>query len=175
MNNTRPSRFPPLVFDLPNGKTVTLDRKSKQYERLKDTLYRMRARCNNPKDNSYKNYGARGIKCYINSVEELVNTLGLKPKGYSIDRIDNDGDYTLDNIRWANTTTQQRNRSISYVTTINGETKSIYDWYELLNVTHIPKDTVKDRYLYGVRGLALYYPKYHPDVVNQYKRNRSKV
>ena len=98
-----------VTFTLPDSTTTTLRRNSDQYIRLKRTLYKIRQRCNNPNDNAYHNYGGRGIRCYINSIDEIVQTIGLKPKGYSIDRIDNNGDYTLDNIRWADPSTQQRN------------------------------------------------------------------
>lgn len=161
-----------ITFTLPDGTTTTLSRHSDDYIRLKRTLYKIRQRCTNPNDKSYPHYGGRGIKCSINTVAELVQTLGLKPPGYSIDRIDNDGDYSLDNIRWADYTTQIRNRRISYSITINDETKSIYDWFELLQPNGLCMNTIRDRYQCGVRGIALFYPKHHPDVVSQYKRVR---
>lgn len=161
-----------VTFTLPDDTTVTLSRHSEQYIRLRRTIYKIKQRCCNPNDKAYPNYGGRGIKCYINTVDELVKTLGLKPKGYSIDRIDNDGDYTLDNVRWANATTQQRNRRITNTLTINGETKSVYDWFDLLQPNGLSINTIRDRYLFGVRGISLFYPKQHPDVISQYKRIR---
>lgn len=71
----------------------------------------MKKRCNNPNDSHYKNYGARGIKVLINSWQEIITTIGPKPgKEYSIDRIDNNGNYTLNNIRWATMKQQSNNR-----------------------------------------------------------------
>jgi len=60
-------------------------------------------RCNNPKSSAYKNYGGRGIKNFL-SLED-VKKLWLRDKAYllkepSIDRIDNDGNYTFDNCRF---------------------------------------------------------------------------
>jgi len=71
----------------------------KKYPWLK-IYYGMRARCNNPNSDNYKYYGGRNIKCLI-TVEEL-EFLWYRDKAYSmkkpsIDRKDNDGNYTLKN------------------------------------------------------------------------------
>jgi hypothetical protein len=73
----------------------------------------MRQRCNNPNDSAYKNYGARGIKCLFNSVQELIDEIGPRPnKSYSVDRIDNNKHYEVGNIQWATRTQQTLNSRI---------------------------------------------------------------
>lgn len=74
-------------------------------------------RCCNEDDRGYPNYGGRGIAIYSEwrespwrFVEWLDENLGPRPKGYSLDRIDNDGNYEPGNLRWASRSTQQRNR-----------------------------------------------------------------
>ena len=72
-------------------------------------------RCHNPKDPSYKNYGERGIQCQFSSVKELVDHLcTLHPAeewmGFDIDRIDNNGHYTVGNIRLATRSQNLLNR-----------------------------------------------------------------
>jgi hypothetical protein len=72
-----------------------------------------RARCSNPKNPSYPHYGGRGIKCLLSGWQDVVNVIGPWPgEGYSLDRINNDGNYEITNIRWADKKTQMNNRSI---------------------------------------------------------------
>lgn len=70
--------------------------------------HKAKARCNNPNDMGYINYGGRGIKFKFTSLEELIKEIGYKPSGeYSLDRINVDGNYEKGNVRWA--TRQQQN------------------------------------------------------------------
>ncbi len=79
----------------------------------------MHTRCNNDKDPSYKNYGARGImvcKRWEDFDLFMADTGPHPGPGWTIDRIDNDGDYTPDNVRWATQETQVRNRRVTRLT-----------------------------------------------------------
>ena len=73
-------------------------------------------RTQNPNHKSYKNYGERGIKVCgrwlgKNGFKNFFNDLGAKPDpSYSLDRINNDGDYEPSNCRWADRETQNTNR-----------------------------------------------------------------
>ena len=72
----------------------------------------MRDRCRNPNSKSYKNYGARGIVVCKrwDKFETFLADMGPRPKGHSLDRIDNDGNYTPKNCQWATTKQQRHNR-----------------------------------------------------------------
>lgn len=96
----------------------------------------MRSRCNNPKTREYANYGGRGIKVCErwDSFENFVADMGIRPEGYSIDRINNDGNYEPSNCRWATTTQQLNNRRVNRVLELNGERKTIGEWSAKLGI-----------------------------------------
>ena len=74
---------------------------------------KMQQRCRNSRSSDWKNYGGRGI-CVCarwDNFETFAADMGPHPgKGWSLDRIDNDGNYELSNCRWATRATQNRNQ-----------------------------------------------------------------
>jgi hypothetical protein len=83
------------------------------------TWYNMKSRCYNIKDKKYKFYGARGIEVcdrWLNSFQNFYEDMGPKPKGLTLERIDNNGDYDIDNCKWAKYIEQNRNYSKCFLT-----------------------------------------------------------
>lgn len=72
----------------------------------------MRKRCNNPLCHSYPYYGGRGITYSDewNSYEQFLADMGERPDGYSLDRINPEGNYCAENCRWIPISQQQSNR-----------------------------------------------------------------
>ncbi len=73
----------------------------------------MKARCNNPNDPCYADYGGRGIKVcprWETSFENFLEDLGERHRGTTLDRIDVNGDYEPHNCRWGDVRTQARNK-----------------------------------------------------------------
>lgn len=97
------------------------------------TWCKMRARCESPGSTSYKWYGGRGIRVCERwySFEAFLEDMGPRPSPlHSVDRIDNDGDYSPENCRWATPKDQARNRRSSRLLCALGETKSLASWAE---------------------------------------------
>lgn len=95
---------------------------------LEATYAGMLRRCYNPNEKLYPRYGGRGLvvcerwkQPYGRGFANFVEDMGEKPHGMSLDRRDNDGNYEPSNCRWADRTTQNRNRSISKYVDIKGE------------------------------------------------------
>ena len=99
----------------------------------------MRYRCSNPRTRNYHNYGGRGIKvCGRWSVfKNFWEDMGPRPAThYSLDRIDNDGNYEPDNCRWATPKQQGRNARYNRILTHNGRSMCLADWSEATGIRH---------------------------------------
>lgn len=73
----------------------------------------LKQRCLNPSNKDYPNYGGRGIGIYPDYRDDflaLYADMLDPPPGLSLDRIDVDGNYEPNNIRWADSAMQARNR-----------------------------------------------------------------
>lgn len=84
----------------------------------------MHSRCYNPNNEAFSRYGGRGI--YVDarwhSFENFMADVDQKPKGLSLDRVDNDGPYSATNFKWATATEQNSNRRDNvYLKMPNGE------------------------------------------------------
>lgn len=75
-------------------------------------------RCEYEGHNRFERYGGRGIiVCdrWRNSFQNFLSDMGRKPgKEYSLDRINNDGNYEPGNCRWATRSEQSKNRKFGW-------------------------------------------------------------
>jgi len=92
--------------------TKLIDGKPSSKHPLYRTWKGMRERCRYEKHKDYAIYGGRGIKVcdrWLN-FENFVADVGEKPLGYTLDRVDYNGDYEPNNFRWASPSEQSKNQ-----------------------------------------------------------------
>lgn len=85
----------------------------------------MKQRCSNPKCKAFPDYGGRGITVCDDwrKFDKFYEDMGDRPKGMSLDRINNDLGYSKSNCRW--TTHRQQMNNTRRTVRINGEPISL--------------------------------------------------
>lgn len=102
----------------------------------KTNIYRewrsMISRCFNDNYKGYADYGGRGITVsgqWVKSFETYYDYVSKLPHfgedGYSLNRIDNDGNYEPGNVEWADRIVQANNKRSNRLLTYNGYTRTI--------------------------------------------------
>ena len=100
----------------------------------------MKARCNNPHNIGYHNYGGRGIRVcddwnnFVNFQEWALEN-GYE-EGLTIEREDVNGNYEPNNCHWATKLEQANNRRTCNMITYFDETHSLKDWCRILNLPY---------------------------------------
>jgi len=120
----------------------------------------MKKRCYDAKNSDYARYGGRGITVcdrWINSFENFISDMGKRPNGYSIDRINVDGNYEPSNCKWASSVEQANNKSNNAKYTYGAETHTIAEWAK---IGSIPQTLLRTRL---VKGMKLPYALYNID------------
>jgi transcriptional regulator of acetoin/glycerol metabolism len=120
-------------------------------------------RTTNKKYPGINRYIERGIiVCdeWKDSFEQFYKDMGKKPEGkYSIDRINNNGNYCKANCRWATDKEQANNKSTCVYLEIDGVTKSVTQWAE---TTGVSRSTIYLRLKKGWdRKIAVMEPQKH--------------
>ena len=88
-------------------------------------------RCHNEKNKDYARYGGRGITVcdmWRESFEAFYMSMGPKPEGYTIERVDSNGNYEPSNCRWASRAEQTRNKGDNIKVEIDGQTRTVSEW-----------------------------------------------
>lgn len=114
--------------------------------RLYSTWKSMKSRCNNPNTKTYHRYGGRGIKVCLeweNDFEQFVRDMySTYEEGLTLDRIDNDSDYSPRNCRWATREQQANNKSTNIIVTYDGVN---YTEVEICKKFSLPRATFQAR------------------------------
>lgn len=109
--------------------------------RLYNIWGKMKHRCNNPNNKSYKNYGGRGITVCNEWAKDFRTFYNwAMANGYSeemtIDRIDVNGNYEPSNCRWSTMKEQCNNKRNNLLITYKNETKTLEKWVEELGINY---------------------------------------
>lgn len=98
----------------------------------------MIARCTNHNSTHYRHYGGRGIKVCERwkKFQNFYEDMGDCPKGLSIDRINNDGNYEPDNCRWATIYEQSNNKRTNRLITWKDKNYTAKQLSDFLNIPY---------------------------------------
>lgn len=113
----------------------------------------MLGRCYRKKHKHYAYYGGRGVTVCDEWREspqafyDWVESVGGRPKGYTLDRIDNSKGYSPDNCKFVSPHDQQRNTRSTIQITHNGVTKCLTDWALEYGINN---ETARSRYHKGL-------------------------
>ena len=112
---------------------------NKSHTRLYRIWANMKDRCLNEKGSHYKDYGERGITVCeewqndFMSFYKWATENGYK-KGLEVDRINNDGNYSSLNCRWATRSDQNNNKRTTRIIAHGNEKMSIAQWARFFNI-----------------------------------------
>lgn len=108
----------------------------KAWVHIKDRCYRVT-------DKEFKDYGGRGITVcdrWKNSFENFYDDVSKLPyfgeRGRSLDRIDNEGNYEPNNVRWATREEQANNKRSNKSITYDGKVQTLKRWSDELNLPY---------------------------------------
>lgn len=147
--------------DLHSGKIVScgcyLHEKITKHGLYKTKEYRrwasMKDRCGNPKATHAHRYSGREITVcpeWKNNFQSYYDYVSKLPhfgeEGYSLNRIDNDGNYEPGNVEWADDYTQMNNTSKNHLIEYHGSIKTVTEW---ARIKGIPIDCLRNRIARG--------------------------
>ena len=93
-----------------------------RYEKEYTIWKHIKSRCCNKNNKSYKDYGGRGIKMadyWLSNPESFITYIrtldNFDVEGLTLDRIENDRNYEIGNLRWANRHIQATNKRMNII------------------------------------------------------------
>ncbi len=105
----------------------------------------MKQRCYNKNTKAYKHYGGRGIAVcdrWLESFNHFLLDMGERPKGLTLERINNGKGYSKENCKWATYEDQNNNRRDNILIDYNGISLTLPQWSKKLGIN---KSTLYNR------------------------------
>lgn len=107
----------------------------KEYPSEWNSFRAAKYRCTNPNATDYAYYGGRGIDFNFDSFAEFLLELGRKPSpDYTVERLNVNGHYEPQNVRWATRREQANNTRANRFITAFGETLTLMEWSRKTNI-----------------------------------------
>lgn len=127
---------------------------------------KMKERCFNPSYKNFQNWGGRGITVDSRWLKFEEFEKDMRPsyqKGMSLDRIDNNKNYSKDNCRWATAKQQCENKRNNHKFEYKGILDTLTNWAEYMGVgrstlaqrIYVYKWTVEKTLTVPVKGVFL--------------------
>lgn len=128
--------------------------------RLHEIWRNMKRRCYNPNSTGYEKYGGKGVSICNEWIDNFQSFYDWSMNnGYNdsltIDRIDNDGDYSPENCRWVTMKVQSNNKGSNRIIEINGESKTLKQWSDFSGIKSV---TIQRRMQLGWKNEDLLKP-----------------
>ena len=101
----------------------------------------MKRRCSEPQYKAYEHYGGRGITVcekWLKSFETFYSWAinNGYSNGLTLDRVNNDGDYSPENCRWVTQKEQNNNKRNNHLLTCDGKTMTMKQWSEKAGINY---------------------------------------
>lgn len=148
-----PSQFRRGVVKSCGCKRATVCTKQKGHSKhpLYHVWLQMMYRCYKKTSKAYGRYGGRGISVCeewhdFESFVRWSDSVGGRPDGYTLDRINNNGDYNPYNCRWVPMKIQNINKSDNIVIGYSGKSQTLSEWANQLGIKWV---TLHNRYVRG--------------------------
>ncbi len=118
--------------------------RDRQYKhgKTRTSIYRiyrgMLRRCYDVDNPAYHNYGGRGIDVcgrWLESFSNFYSDMGDKPENMSLDRINNNKGYSLENCKWSTQKQQSNNKRTNVYYEYNGVITTQMIWSKMLGAT----------------------------------------
>jgi len=108
----------------------------------------MKNRCENSHESAFDRYGGRGIVVEWDSFLAFLDDMGPRPgPDYSVERRNNNGNYSKDNCYWGTATDQANNKRTNHCITYHGEQLTLSQIAKRLSMNYT---TVKYRVKHGL-------------------------
>lgn len=99
----------------------------------------MKSRCYSPSTTkgNYKKNNIQVCEKWKSSFENFITDMGNCPENFSLDRIDNNKDYSPENCRWVSQEIQANNKGeFNIIITYENKSKTLKEWSKELNIKY---------------------------------------